>query len=88
MWDKPFLHSVSFVTCAIAREPMPNFTWDDIRGAHVLPGRRGGMPFMALEYVVRGHGIIPEVDVNFDTSIQFADMVGAFLSGTGDFVTS
>jgi NitT/TauT family transport system substrate-binding protein len=72
----------------IAREPMPNFTWGDITGAHVLPGRRGGMPFMALEYVVRQHGLLPGTDVNFDTTIQFAAMVGAFISGTGDFVTA
>jgi len=72
----------------IGREPMPNFTWDDIRGSHVLPGRRGGMPFMALEYVVRGQGIEPGVDVEFDNSVAFAAMVGAFLSGTADFVTA
>jgi len=72
----------------IAREPMPNFTWDDIRDSHVLPGRRGGMPFMVLEYVTRSHGILPGVDVEFDTSIQFAAMVGAFLGGTADFVTA
>ena len=72
----------------LAREPMPNFSWDDIRDSHVLPGRRGGMPFMVLEYVVRNNGIIPGDDVNFDTSIQFAAMVGAFAGGTGDFVTA
>jgi len=67
---------------------MPDFSWDDIRGSHVLPGRRGGMPFMVLEYVVRGKGIMPNIDVDFDTSIQFAAMVGAFLGGTADFVTA
>ena len=72
----------------IAREPMPYFTWDDIRGSHVLPGRRGGMPFMALEYVVRGHGIMPGVDVEFDNTVAFAAMIGAFSSGTADFVTA
>jgi len=46
------------------------------------------MPFMALEYVVRGHGIIPGEDVDFDNSVAFAAMVGAFLSGTADFVTA
>jgi NitT/TauT family transport system substrate-binding protein len=72
----------------IARQPMPDFTWDDFRGAHVLPGRRGGMPFMALEYVTRQAGLIPGEDVDFDNSIAFAAMVGAFLGGTGDFVTA
>jgi len=72
----------------IARQPMPYFTWQDLRGAHVLPGRRGGMPFMALEYVTRGHGLVPGVDVDFDTSIAFAAMVGSFIGGNGDFVTA
>jgi len=72
----------------IAREPMPYFEWSDLIGSHVLPGRRGGMPFMAFEYVVREHGIVPGDDVYFDNSIQFAAMVGAFLGGTGDFVTA
>ena len=72
----------------IAREPMPNCTWDDIRGSHVLPGRRGGMPFMVLEYVMREQGILPDIDVDFDTSVQFGVMVSAFLGGTADFVTA
>jgi len=64
----------------------PDFTWDDLRGAHVLPGRRGGMPFMVFESVLMEKGIAD--DVEFDNSIQFAAMVGAFLGGTGDFVTA
>ena len=70
----------------IAREPMPNFSWDALAGQHILPGRRGGMPFMVLEYVTRTKGVFDEA--NFDTSIQFAAMVGAFLGGTADFVTA
>lgn len=70
----------------IGREPMPDFDWQQLREAHVLPGRRGGMPFMVLEYTARRKGIL--VDVYFDTTIQFAAMVGAFVAGTGDFVTA
>ena len=64
----------------------PDFTWDDLRDAHVLPGRRGGMPFMVFESVLMEKGVAD--DVYFDNSIQFAAMVGAFLGGTGDFVTA
>lgn len=64
----------------------PDFDWDDLKDAHVLPGRRGGMPFMVFEYVLTEIGIADEV--YFDNSIQFAAMVGAFLGGTGDFVTA
>ena len=64
----------------------PDFTWDDLRDAHVLPGRRGGMPFMVFESVLTEIGIAD--DVYFDNSIQFSAMVGAFVGGTGDFVTA
>ena len=72
----------------IAREPMPNFSWEDIRDSYVLAGRRGGMPYMALEYVVRQEGLLPGADVTLNTTIQFAAMVSAFIGGTGDFVTA
>ena len=71
----------------VARKPDPDFTWDKLAGAHLLPGRKGGVPYMALEYVVKQAGLVPDVDVNFDNSIQFAAMTGAFLGGTGDYVT-
>lgn len=71
----------------VAREPDPDFTWDKLAGVHLLPGRKGGVPYMALEYVVKQSGLVPGVDVNFDNSIQFSAMTGAFLGGTGDYVT-
>lgn len=71
----------------LARNPHPDFEWGDLYGAHILPGRRGGVPYMALSYVVRAAGLTPGVDVEFDSSVQFAAMTGAFLSGVGDFVT-
>ena len=71
----------------VAREPMPDFKWTDLEGAHLLPGRRGGVPYMTLEWVVKQSGLVPGMDVEFDNSIQYAAMTGAFVGGTGDFVT-
>ncbi len=71
----------------MGRQPDPNFTWDKIRNKVVLPGRKGGVPYMTLEYVIRKNGIDPEKDTTLDNSIQFALMAGAFTSGTGDYVT-
>lgn len=71
----------------VAREPDPNFTWDKLREKVVIPGRKGGVPYMALEYVIRKHNLDPYKDVTLDNSIQFALMAGAFTSGTGDYVT-
>jgi len=71
----------------VGREPMPDFKWDDVRGKMIIGGRKGGVPEMTLEYVLKKNKIIPGRDVEIDTSIQFDLMGGAFLSGQGDFVT-
>lgn len=71
----------------VAREPMPNFSWDMVRGKSIIGGRPGGMPLMTLEYVLKNHGIYPGDDVEVLTHIQFGLMGGAFTGGEGDFVT-
>lgn len=45
------------------------------------------MPEMTLEWTLKENGIDPKKDLNIDTSIAFASMSGAFIGGTGDFVT-
>lgn len=71
----------------MAREPDPDFTWDRVRGTKIIGGRKGGMPLMTLEYVLKNHGIMPGTDVEVITNIQFALMAGAFTGGEGDYVT-
>ena len=63
------------------------FSWEDLRGKTVIGGRKGGVPEMTLEYVLRQHGLTPGVDVTVDTSVQFNMMAGAFTGGQGDYVT-
>lgn len=70
----------------LARKPDPNFTWDKVKDKHIIAGRKGGMPEMTLEYVIRKHGMIPNKDVKCDTTVQFNLMAGAFTGGTGDYV--
>lgn len=45
------------------------------------------MPEMTFEWALEQSGINPKSDLNIDTSIAFASMAGAFIGGTGDFVT-
>ncbi len=71
----------------VGREPDPDFKWSDLAGKHVLPGRTGGMPYMAFRYALEENGLDPDRDANLDNTIQFDMMTGAFLSGTGDYVT-
>lgn len=42
---------------------------------------------MTLEWAIREAGMDPKKDVNIDTSVSFAAMSGAFIGGTGDFVS-
>lgn len=42
---------------------------------------------MTLEWALKENGIDPTKDLTIDTSIAFASMEGAFIGGTGDFVT-
>ena len=62
------------------------FSWEDLRGKTVIGGRKGGVPEMTLEYVMRQHGLTPGVDVTVNTSVQFNMMAGAFTGGEGDYV--
>jgi len=71
----------------VAREPDPDFTFDKLRGKSVIGGRKGGMPYMTLEYVVKSKGLQPGVDVELRTDVQFEMMAGAFTAGEGDYVT-
>lgn len=74
----------SFLVSRISGE---NFAWENLKGKHILPGRKGGVPYMTLQYVLKNHGINVETDLNFDNSISFDAMTGAFVAGTGDYVT-
>ncbi len=71
----------------VAREKIDNFTLNDLKGKYIIGGRIGGMPEMTLEYTLKENSIDPKKDLTIDTSIAFAAMEGAFIGGTGDFVT-
>lgn len=71
----------------VSRTAEPNFTLEDLRGKEILGGRKGGMPHMVLEYVLKQKGVIPGQDVDVRTDIQFAVMAGAFTGGEGDYTT-
>ncbi len=71
----------------VAREPMPNFKFEDVKDKTIIGGRKGGMPEMTLEYVLKKNNVYPQENVNVRTDIQFAVMAGAFTGGEGDFVT-
>lgn len=71
----------------VGREPDPDFKWEQLESKEVLGGRKGGMPFMTLEYVIKKHGLTPGKDLNLRTDVQFDVLAGAFVGGEGDYVS-
>ena len=69
----------------VAREEMPDFKWEDLKGKNVLGGRKGGMPEMVFEYILKQQGIDPEKDLEINQSIDFGSTAAAFSGGLGDF---
>ncbi|QHE53329.1 ABC transporter substrate-binding protein [Pontibacillus sp. HMF3514] len=73
-------------TFLVAREEQPNFKWEDLKGSTFLGQRKGGMPQMVGEYVLKQKGIDPHEDLNLIQNVEFANIPNAFASGTGDYV--
>ncbi|WP_108672220.1 ABC transporter substrate-binding protein [Peribacillus acanthi] len=73
-------------TFLVSREKIENFSWDMLKGSTFLGQRKGGMPQMVGEFVLKKHGIDPQNDLTLIQNVDFANIPNAFASGTGDFV--
>lgn len=69
----------------VAREEMDDFQWTDLKGKNVLGGRKGGMPEMVFEYILKQNGIDPATDLTINQGIDFGSTAAAFAEGSGDF---
>lgn len=71
----------------VSRKENKDFKWTDLKGSTIIPGRKGGVPYMTFEYVLKQSGLDTKKDVILDDSIKFDLMAGAFASGNADYVT-
>ncbi len=71
----------------VGRENNDDFDWQELKGTTIIGGRPGGMPLMTLLYVLKQKGLMPGMDVNVRTDIQFNLMAGAFEGSNADYVT-
>lgn len=62
----------------VSRYPIDDFKWDMLKGSYVLGGRKGGMPQMVFEYILKMNRINPDTDLKIDTSIDFGSTAAAF----------
>ena len=71
----------------VSRKENKNFKWTDLKGSTIIPGRKGGVPYMTFEYVLKQNGLDPKKDLVLDDSIKFDLMAGAFAGGNAEYVT-
>ena len=67
----------------VGRKPDPDFKWENLAGKNILAGRRGGVPAMTFEYVLKQDGI--QATLNY--GVAFNMMTAAFESGVSDYCT-
>ncbi len=68
------------------------FNWNNLKGKHIIAGRKGGMPAMTLQYILNQKGITTgnegeNVDTILNTAIAFNLTASSFVAGTGDYCT-
>src|SRR5690625_899235 len=73
-------------TFLVAKEAHDNFSWNDVEGKSFLGQRKGGMPQMVGEFVLKKYNIDPQDDLDLEQGIDFANIPGAFVSGDYEFV--
>lgn len=61
------------------------FNMNMLKGKKVLAGRTAGMPLMMFMYALK-EANVDYNKVNIDSSVDFASLAGAYMSGQGDFV--
>jgi len=71
----------------VGKDKVDEFDWNQLEGKTVIPGRRGGVPFMTFEYLIKQNGLDPNKDLVLDDSIQFSLMAGAFSGSDAEYVT-
>lgn len=79
----------------LGREKINNFSYGLLKGKTIIGGRKGGMPEMTLEYVLKKNGLTitqngadKNADVNIRTDVSFDATSGVFVAGESDYVTA
>jgi len=72
-------------TFVVSRTKIDNWNWQLLKGKSIIGSRKGSMPQMVGEYVMKKNGLQPFTDNEIIQNIAFDNQATAFASGTGDF---
>ncbi|MCM1295369.1 MAG: ABC transporter substrate-binding protein [Muribaculaceae bacterium] len=67
----------------VGRKNEPDFSWSNLAGKEILAGRKGGVPAMTFEYVLKSENVTS----NLNYSVAFNMMTAAFEGGIADYCT-
>ena len=67
----------------VGRKAEPDFKWSNLAGKEILAGRKGGVPAMTFEYVIKTQ----KITCNLNYDVAFNMMTAAFESGIADYCT-
>lgn len=73
----------------VAKHDTDNFQWSDMIGKEIIGGRKGGVPAMTLEYVMKKNGLKPgsalndNVDTILNTNVAFNLTASVFSESQG-----
>ncbi len=71
----------------ISKNPEPDFDWNNLKNKEIIIGRKGGLPAMTFQYIVKNLGLKEGVDITLRTDIQFNLMAPTFETSDSDYVT-
>ena len=78
----------------VSRKENKDFKWTDLKGSTIIPGRKGGVPYMTFEYVLKQSGLDTKKDVilelvNVNKSFNDSVVVENFnlYVNKGEFIT-
>ena len=79
----------------LGREKIDNFDYSMLKEKTIIGGRKGGMPEMTLEHVLKKNGLTitqngqdKNADVNIRVDVSFDATSGVFVAGESDYVTA
>lgn len=71
----------------ISRTDEKNFDYSNLTDKEIIAGRKGGVPAMTLEYLLKEKGYTDKKNIKLNYDIQFNLTAAAFEGGTGDYCT-
>jgi len=70
----------------VARKESPDFQWDSLKDKIVITGPPGSRETVVFKGILSLYGLVPNRQVILYTNIPASLQIGAFKSGTGDYV--